>query len=792
MGEHRLSLTYLTVAGLAVVTTEALHAPRAVIDVTYTSVGISLVLALLYGVRRYRPRCPSAWYLMAAGQGLWVIADTTYNWQQDVLHVDAFPTLSDFFYLAGYPTFAAALLILARGRSRGRRDLGPTLDGLTVTAGLSLLSWVMLAQPTIESLHNSPAAAAVGAAYPAMDILLVGVLMRLLSTPGGRSPAFRFLLVALGLLITADTLSAAFDLFATNQVAAVDYLWQLSYVAWGAAALHPSMTQLSDPAGNNSTRFRGIRLIALVLATLVAPAILAVHQVTGVSVDVWAVIIGSVAVSLLVVVRMNVTIDQMSAAHNTLEALQDELAIQASRDSLTGLANRAQSMRLLAGALGRSRRHGRTVGVLFVDLDGFKAVNDLHGHRSGDEVLRRVAGRMQDQLRDGDFLGRLGGDEFVIGIEDLPSTEAAVALGTRLVEAVSEPITLGAGLTVDVGASVGVALGRGGETDVESLLNEADQAVYRAKHAGRGCVEIFGAPARAARKLRDELDRALADAIDHHELVLHYQPIIDLSTRAVQAYEALVRWDRPGVGLLAPSQFLPAAEASDLICDLDTWVLRAAIDQLHRWNAQRGDRDLQVTVNVSGRHISQPRILRDVASALHGAEVDPGQLVVEVTETALMDGETAAEHLAELRRTGVVVSLDDYGTGYQSSAQLARLPVDILKIDRCFMDTDSEAGRSLLELMVRTAHAFGARVVTEGVECEEHIRFAQSIGCEYGQGFHLGPPAPARVLRPAEPADQRADGPPSSNATNPASSSVGTPSDSALSAFDPAFSPTTT
>ncbi|MBO9520061.1 MAG: EAL domain-containing protein [Nocardioidaceae bacterium] len=791
-----LARTYLLVGGLVVVGVEELATSRLVIDLTYSLVGLSMIGAVLTGVRLHRPANARAWYLMAAAQGLWVIADATFNFQQDALGVDTFPTISDAFYLLGYPTFAAALLMLVRSRQHGRRDLGPLVDSATVTAGLSLLSWVLLARPTIESLGHSPAAAAVGAAYPAMDILLVAVLMRLLSSPGGHAPAFRYLLAALTLLITADTLSTAFDLFATNTVNGVEYLWLLSYVAWGAAALHPSMTQLSDSGANASLRFRGIRLTALVLATLIAPAILAVHQVAGVSVDAWAVIIGSVVLSLLVVVRMNLTVDQITAAHTTLEALQDELAVQASRDALTGLANRPQSLRLVAGALGRSRRHQRTVAVLFIDLDGFKDVNDTHGHRSGDEVLRQVARRMQEQLREGDFLGRLGGDEFVVGIEDLPGPEAATALGSRLIAAVSEPITLAAGVEVVVGASIGVALGRGGETDVETLLHEADVAVYRAKHAGRGCVQVYGEETPAVPEGRTELEQAVATAITRHELVLHYQPIVDLRTREVHAFEALVRWDRPGVGLLPPSQFLPVAEASDLICDLDAWVLRAAVDQLARWNEQRGDRTLQVSVNVSGRHASRARIVADVRSALHGDDVDAGQLVIEVTETARMD-ESAVGHLGALRQLGVLVSLDDYGTGYHSSAELARVPVDVVKIDRCFMDTETEAGRSLLELMVRTAHAFGSAVVVEGVECEEHAQFAREIGCEFGQGYHLGLPALPRNLTPSAASPQSAsshsaEGPPSSSATNPASSRIGTPSDSALSALEPAFSPTTT
>ena len=742
-----LSRWFVAVAAAVVVASEALPAPQIVSDLAYDAISLSVVVAILVGVRRYRPRSVVAWYLMALGQWFWVIADVTFNWQQDVLHRTSFPSIADPLYLVGYPALAAGLALLVKDRSRVHHDYGPLLDSATVTVGLSLLSWMVLARPTLASMHDSFGPAVVSAAYPIMDILLVGALVRLVSSPGGRSTAFRYLLLALGLLITADTMSVVLGLYASNEFAIADYLWLFSYVAWGAAALHPSMTALSDPVADRDTRFRGVRLVAVVLATLISPAILTVHQVTGVSVDLWAVIVGSVVMFLLVVIRMSMAIEQIATAHEALETLQDELAVQATHDPMTGLANRTQSMRLLAGALGRSRRRGTTVGVLFIDLDGFKAVNDTYGHRAGDEVLRQVGWRMAEEVRDGDFVGRLGGDEFVVGIEDVVDEREAEALASRLIAAISREIPVDETLSVHVGASVGVALGRGGETDVESLLHEADLAVYRAKAAGKGTVELFSGEAREELRQHTDLERALVRAIAEDELVLHYQPIVHVQTGQVECYEALVRWDRPGVGLLHPGQFLPVAEASDLICDLDAWVLRAAVAELARWTRQRGDHGLQVAVNVSGRHISRPRILDDVARALRTPDILPSQLVIEVTETALMDSQVAGTNLEALQHMGVVVSLDDFGTGYHSTAQLTRLPVDVLKIDRHFVDASTAAGRSLLELMVKTAHAFGTRVVAEGVEHQDQLDLVRRLGVEYAQGYYLGLPAPAERVQ---------------------------------------------
>lgn len=743
----RLSFGYLAVIGVTVLAANLLPTPTLVVDLIYSLISLSVVVAIIVGIRRYRPPNPTAWYLMAAAQTLWFVADTTFNWQMDVLHVTAFPTISDLFYLLGYPTFAVSIVLLVRDRSRSRRDIGPLLDSAIVTVGLGLLAWVTLARPTFESMNHSIWAATVAGLYPAMDIILVGALIRLVSFSGAHAASFRLLMTALGLLIAADTLGVGLDLFATNTVDGVEYLWLLSYAAWGAAALHPSMTRLSDRGAMAAPNFRGTRLLSVVVASLIAPGILAVERIAGTSVDFWAVIVGAAALSVLVVLRMSMTIQQIASVHQSLEILQDELAVQATHDPMTGMANRTQLLRLVAGTLGRTRRRGGSVGLLFIDLDGFKDVNDTHGHRAGDEVLRQVAARMKEEIRDSDFAGRLGGDEFLVGIENVADERDAVGLAERLIESIARPIKINDEVTVHVGASVGVALGRGGDTDVETLLHEADLAVYAAKTAGRGRVELFSRQARAAHQLRMDLERELTIAIACDELVLHYQPIVNQRTGHVDCYEALIRWARPGGPLLNPSDFLAIAESSDLIHELDNWVLRAAVAQMTEWNQQRGDRTLQVAVNISGRHISHPRILNDVAGVLAYAAIDPAQLVIEITETALMDGTAAESNLVSLREIGVVISLDDFGTGYQSSAQLSRLPIDKLKIDRQFVIAESSSALSLLELMVKAGHAFGLEVVAEGVETTEQLERVRELGCEYVQGYYYGRPAPPADLR---------------------------------------------
>ncbi len=507
------------------------------------------------------------------------------------------------------------------------------------------------------------------------------------------------------------------------------------------------MYDLSKPGSAPPVRFTRARLAALTLAVLIAPGTLAVQRLLGLPLDVWAVVLGSVVTFVLVVARMNLAIDLIVAANRQREQLQEDLAHQAAHDSLTGLPNRAQAMRLIDGALSRAQRSGAVIGLLFVDLDGFKRVNDTFGHAAGDEVLRATAQRMVRSVRGGDTVARLGGDEFVVLLEPLDEQASAVTVADRLVAEVSRSIQVAGDRPVRVGASIGVALSQDGLTDSELLLNEADVAVYRAKAAGRGRIEIFDASLRRELDERTRLEAAIAGAIRDEELVVHYQPIVNVPTGRVEGYEALVRWDRPGIGLLAPADFIPVAEQSDLICEVDAWVLRQATAQLARWNAERGADDLTVAVNVSGRHVARARIRDDVLAALHASGLSPGQLVLEITETAMIDDPGALVNLAELRRMGVSISIDDFGTGYSSITRLETLPVDCVKVDRRFLDPGSESALRLLQLIVQAAHAFGLPVVAEGVERDDQLRVLRDIDCESAQGFLFGRPREA-VNRP--------------------------------------------
>ena len=716
-------------------------------DLVYTAVGLSSVVAILTGIRRHRPTRAGAWYFMAVGLFSWVTGDALYSWYNDVEHVSPFPSAADGFYLAAYPILGCGIVALIRIRQR-QLDLPGIIDSAIVTIGMGLLSWLVLAEPIIDSAD--PAfTRLVGLAYPAGDILLLGLLVRLVIVPGARTASFRLLGSALAALPLADTAYAVISATSTYDGGAVDLLWLGSYVLWGVSALHPSMSSLSQPGTTEAPQFTGRRLAALAVAVLIAPGALAAQLAWHLAVQGWPVVIASVALFSLVVARMYVAIREIVASSRKRDELQRELAHQAAYDSLTGLANRAHLLGLIEAALHRARRSGSQLALLCIDLDRFKAVNDTFGHHAGDEVLRAVADRMRQVVRAGDTVGRLAGDEFVILVEPLDETSELLDLGDRLIAAVSMPIPLG-GRDVTVGASIGAAVSSDGSTDADALLHHADAATNRAKTAGRGRLEVFDEALRRQLDVQADLEQAIRTGLAAGEFLLHYQPVLDLSTGQVEGYEALIRWQRPGHGLLSPDTFIPTAEQSTLICDIGRWVLHRATQQLAQWRrADPGAGDLTVAVNISGRHLSSPGVIDDVTDALRDSGLPASALVVEITETVLVDRLSTAVHLQALRTLGIGISIDDFGTGYTSIGQLQHLHVDTLKIDKSFISSAGPGAVDLVRLMINAAHAFGLRVVAEGIEDPEQLETLRGLACDSGQGYLFARPQPAAALPPA-------------------------------------------
>ncbi|MFI5210234.1 MAG: putative bifunctional diguanylate cyclase/phosphodiesterase, partial [Gemmatimonadales bacterium] len=424
--------------------------------------------------------------------------------------------------------------------------------------------------------------------------------------------------------------------------------------------------------------------------------------------------------------------------------LEKQLHHQAFHDPLTGLANRALFRDRVSHALTLARRQGRAIIVLFLDLDDFKKVNDSLGHSEGDRLLVAAAERFQTCARAADTVARLGGDEFAILIEDVPTSDGHTVLVDRITSAMRKPFQV-SGNEVHVTASVGIAVA-GDDDTADDLLRNADVAMYSAKRRGKGRSATYEAQMVSDSRQRLEMEAALRGAIEHDELVLHYQPIFFLQSGRICGVEALVRWDHPRYGHLLPQHFIPLAEETGLIVKLGGWVLHQACRQVQQWReAYPADR-LTVSVNISGRQLQEPELVGEAKAALADTGVDPDALVLEITESVLMQQTgSVLEQLQDMKALGVQLAIDDFGTGYSSLSYLQRFPIDILKIAKPFID-DVGAGiekSALARAIIGLGDTLKLRTIAEGIEVAEQRAALIALGCELGQGYFFAPPLPS-------------------------------------------------
>ena len=630
--------------------------------------------------------------------------------------------------LVSYPLLAAGLLRLLSGRLPDRgADVLVQAGLVTTVSGLAI--WAAIA-PQLHQFGVGTGVAVMSIALPALDLLLLTITIRLLLLPGDRLFVYRAAALAVGYLLGAHVVAALGVVSHWDPPGSVVTVFlACSFGFWALGALDPSMRDLFEPLTDDPPSFSSGHFVLTQLGMLAAPAVIALNQLRH-SVIPPAM---ALALSLLCVV--------LAAYLGSLLWQRSAIERRAYHDDLTGLPNRTLFADRLSRALAHARRNDLPVALMFVDLDRFKQINDSFGHSAGDDLLRQAAQRLQTCVRDEDTVARLGGDEFALLMPYISGIDGAVRIADRILATFAAPVTL-ADKQVIVTPSIGISMYPQDGTDPDHLVEGADAAMYQAKERGRNTYEIFSPALRTQAHERLALEGAFHHALEHEELVLHYQPKIDLRTGAITGAEALVRWNHPQRGLLFPGDFIPLAEQSGQVVALGEFVIAGACEQLEAWQRQ-GLPPLNVSVNISA-HQLRHGLVEYVAAALRHTGLDPRRLELELTESAALESiELTVAELEGLRTMGVSCSLDDFGTGYCGLNYLSRLPIDGLKIDRSFINALSEDAEPIIAAIIALGHSLGKKVTAEGVETTDQLRYLIGKGCDEVQGYLFSKPVPA-------------------------------------------------
>jgi diguanylate cyclase (GGDEF)-like protein len=641
------------------------------------------------------------------------------------------PSVADALYLTFFPLSYVAVVLMIRGETR-RLSSPNWLDGAVAGLGCGAVCAAFAFSAIVHTTDSSPLGAAVNLAYPVGDVLLLLLVSGGTAVMSGRRKA-PWLLLAAGLSV--NVLGDTANLFSSSVggshvgVAINAAAWPTSTLMLSAAMwIRPGLANLLAEQRTPGFVLPGAAAMAGLVILLLGTFEHVNHVATSLA-----------ALTLLAVVA------RTWASVRTLRAQTRRRHEQAVTDHLTGLANRRRLFTTLDAFFAQPVSDRPALSFLFIDLNGFKRINDSFGHPVGDDVLGRVGARLARALRPGDLLARVGGDEFAVVLLGADRQEAA-SIAAQLNASLDEPFLIDA-VHARIGASIGVALMPGDAEGAEELMGCADAAMYRAKLAGERCAFYDHELDRGGDRL--QLADDLSAAIDGDELVLHYQPQLDLVTGQIATVEALVRWNHPEFGMMPPLKFLPLAEEAGLMGRLTVWVLGRALAQCAAWHA--AGRPLRVSVNISVSDLLDPSFPATVSSLLADARLAPAALTIEITETSIIDEfERAREAVATLHGLGVRLSIDDFGAGFTSLAYLNELAVEELKLDRRFIaplaggvrSRESELVRATIEL----GHALGLQVIAEGIEDGNALELLRELGCDIGQGYGIGRPVPAAQL----------------------------------------------
>jgi len=734
---------WLALSSLALTTVVVVIPGTQAAAISTVAAGTCAAGALTLRARMTPGQARRPWELLALATSVIVVGAAI--WSVYALLGQGRPPVSpaDGLYLLAYPliTLGVGWLVIIRTPLGWRDGL---IDGAAIAISAGLAIWQFLIVNTGLTDDGDIFQVAVLASYPLLDVVLVAALLWLLLMPGRRCASLWFLGTSLALMLFADLAQNSVGLVNRDVTTQwVDPWYVVGFGMLALAAAHPSAEIVARPLQHLAAPgIHPARLILLAAALLFPPVLAATGPSLGYDMNEVVVIGVAAVVTVIVVTRLAVLLNAANRAREKSARAEAELAHQATHDALTDLPNRVLLLDRTQHAIDLVGRRRGTLAVLFLDLDHFKMVNDSLGHKAGDVLLRQAAERIRQVVRVGDTVARLGGDEFVVLCEDLTDVAEAEEVAERVIRTLNEPFDLD-GFEAFVSASVGIAVASESEVDAGALLRDADIALYQAKEDGRSRCQLFDSEMRAWVASRHDLENALRHSVTRGELFLVYQPRVDLGTRSLVGFEALVRWQRPGERTVLPEEFIPIAEALGLINSIGGWVMDQAVRQLEMWNAQFPERSISLSINVSARQLNQPGLVENLDELLTTCSVEAQQIVLELTETFLVkDPETAVLRLEELRMLGVGVAVDDFGTGYSSLAYLRQFPLDSLKIDKSFVKNLGHPGQdtSVVAAMIALGHALGHRVTAEGVETAEQMETLTSLGCDEAQGYYFARP----------------------------------------------------
>jgi len=698
-------------------------------------IGIGSASLILFGRSRNRPSVRLPWTLYSLGLFSFIIGAVL---RQALVHTAAAP-LADVATFSGYLFTLSAFISILRTRRGIRGDMHELLDGLMVVIAGAALALVFFTLPTATN-GGLGAFALVQGVYPVIDVCVLFVIL-LLSWTSAHRGASHWLLAAATVAMLVGDIGYAFIGTQGKLVGSplLDLPFLLGSACLGAAALHPSMGSLTEAQEKPLQSWSRPRLILLGGALLVPPVVVLAssHSITS---D-WVGAVSGTLLGLLLLVR---AVDAVRGYVLSQEGLRH----QATSDALTGLANRPHVTTRIDALVRRAEATGGHVDVLFLDIDGFKLVNDSWGHHMGDCVLIAAAERLVASAGPSDVLARVGGDEFVIArFVSREGGRDGHDLAAEVIDMFRWPLEV-ADTSLVTTVSVGMARSAFPST-AEALLRDADTAMYRAKDAGRNRCIMFDSTMRDSVRNRVETELALRHALDLGQLILHYQPIVTIGDGQLVGFEALLRWAHPGKGMISPLDFIPVAEETGLIVEIGEWVVSEAVRQLASWRAagiRPNGRDLFMSVNVSPRQLHEPGLVDHVDAELRRHDVPANLLVLELTESGMMaDQERSGVMLRQLHGLGVQLSVDDFGTGYSSLSHLRRFPVSKVKIDRSFVSGIEEDAddAEIVRAIVAMSLAMRLEVVAEGIETEGQCELLRRLGVEMGQGWLFGKPRPA-------------------------------------------------